>query len=181
MDKTIQTYFDNLNATDKEVQYEAYNQMLSAVEEQVDWAYEVWDQLKIELTDKDNHKRSRAAQFLAHLAISDPEKRILMDFPAIWGLTYDKKFVTARHSLQSVWRICLAGSEQKEMVLKYLIDRFQNCTNEKNYTLIRFDIITGLRNLYNELQEDEIRQIAMDLINIEADNKYEKKYLGVWK
>jgi hypothetical protein len=36
MDKTIQTYFDNLNATDKEVQYEAYNQMLSAVEEQVD-------------------------------------------------------------------------------------------------------------------------------------------------
>jgi hypothetical protein len=83
--------------------------------------------------------------------------------------------------LQSVWRICLAGSEQKEMVLKYLIDRFQNCTNEKNYTLIRFDIITGLRNLYNELQEDEIRQIAMDLINIEADNKYEKKYLGVWK
>jgi hypothetical protein len=85
MDKTIQTYFDNLNATDKEVQYEAYNQMLSAVEEQVDWAYEVWDQLKIELTDKDNHKRSRAAQFLAHLAISDPEKRILMDFPAIWG------------------------------------------------------------------------------------------------
>ncbi|WP_349774455.1 hypothetical protein [Mesobacillus maritimus] len=41
--------------------------------EPVNWAYEVWNQLVTELTDKDAHKRSRAAQFLSQLAISDPE------------------------------------------------------------------------------------------------------------
>ena len=77
------------------------------------------------LTDSDNHKRSRYAQFLSNLAKSDPEKRMLQDFPALWAVTKDKKFVTARHSLQSIWKVGLAGPEQKEMVINHLVDRLQ--------------------------------------------------------
>ncbi|WP_349775439.1 hypothetical protein [Mesobacillus maritimus] len=109
------------------------------------------NQLVTELTDKDAHKRSRAAQFLSQLAISDPEKRILRDYPSIWEVTKDKKFVTARHSLQSIWRIALAGDEQKDLVLKSITERFHTCVGEKNYTLIRFDIIHGLRDLLMKL------------------------------
>ncbi len=181
MDKTIQTHFENLNSPDKNAQYDAYNQIIAATEQPVDWAYEVWDQLNDDLDDNDNHRRSRAAQFLAHLAISDPEKRILEDFPAIWNVTYDQKFVTARHSLQSIWRIALAGSEQKEMVLKPLVDRFHTCKEEKNGTLIRNDILHGLRNVYDEMNEDDIKQIAMELIETVTDAKYKKKYLAIWK
>lgn len=181
MDRTVQSYFENLRSPEKDLQYQAYNQILTATDEKVAWAYEVWDQLKEDLKDSDNHRRSRAAQFLSNLAKSDPEKRILEDFPAVWKVTYDKKFVTARHSLQSIWKIALAGTEQKEMVLNQLVDRFTQCEDEKNYTLIRFDIIQGLRNLYNAIKDEEVKQLAIELMEKEEDAKYKKKYATVWK
>lgn len=180
MDSTMQSHFEDLQSQDKEAQYEAYKNILAATEVKVDWAYEVWDQLKKDLTHTDNHQRSRAAQFLCSLAKSDPEQRMLEDFPLVWELTKDKKFVTARHSLQSIWKVGLAGTEQKEMVIKRLSDRFINCVGEKNYTLIRFDIIQGLRNLYDELQDEEIKKTGLDLIEQEEDAKYKKKYMSVW-
>ena len=47
----------------------------------------------------------------------------------------------ARHTLQSIWKVGLAGTEQKEIVIKSLVDRYIHCVDEKNSTLIRFDII----------------------------------------
>jgi hypothetical protein len=181
MDRTIQSYFANLQSEDKDLQYEAYNQIIAATQERVGWAYEVWEQLRDDLTHPDNHRRSRAAQFLCGLAKSDPEKRMLKDFDAVWEVTKDKKFVTARHSLQSIWKVGLAGLEQKEMVKNRLVERFIHCMDEKNYTLIRFDIIQSLRNWYNETSDEELKQIALDLIEKEEELKYKKKYAAVWK
>lgn len=106
---------------------------------------------------------------------------MLEDFSAVWEVTKDKKFVTARHSLQSIWKVGLAGPDQKEIVIKSFVDRFIHCVDEKNYTLIRFDIIQSLRNLYIELKVAEIKQIALDLVEKEEDAKYKKKYASVWK
>jgi hypothetical protein len=78
--------------------------------------------------------RSRAAQYLCSLAISDPEKRMMKDFPAVWKVIFDKKFVTGRHALQSIWKIGFADEEQKKMVINQLVDRYINCLTEKNYT-----------------------------------------------
>ena len=181
VDSVTQSCFENLEAKDKDVQFEAFTTIIAATTEEVGWAYEVWDQLKEWLTDPDNHRRSRAAQFLAGLAKSDPEKRILGDFAALWEVTKDPKFVTARHALQSIWKVGLAGQEQKEMVINHIVDRFQNGAHEKHYTLIRFDMIQGLKNLYDVLQDEEIKQLAMDLIETEEDIKYRKKYMTVWK
>lgn len=181
MEAKMEAYFNDLQSEDKDVQYEAFNQIMKTAKEKVDWAYEVWDQLKDDLTHKDNHRRSRAGQFLSFLAISDQEKRMLEDFPAVWEVTKDKKFVTARHTLQAFWRIALAGPEQKEMVLQHFSDRYKNCEDEKNYTLIRFDMIQGMRNLYDETKEEDVKQLALELIEREEDEKYKKKYDGVWK
>ena len=181
MDSTIRTLFENLRDDDKNIQYEAFMKLLDITNEKVNWAYEVWDQLLENLREGDNHQRSRAAQFLCNLAISDPEKRILKDFPAVWAVTKDEKFVTARHSLKSIWKIALAGSEQKELVLNHLAERFIIRTDEKNYTLIRFDIIESLRKLYNEIEDEQVKQLALDLIDKEDDKKYKKKYTSVWR
>lgn len=181
MDSEIQTYFENLEVKDKDAQFEAFHHILTATKEEVDWAYEVWDQLKEWLTDSDNHRRARAAQFLCGLAISDPEKRMLNDFPALWEVTKDPKFVTARHSLQSIWKVGLAGAEQKEMVLNHIVDRFQTGANEKHYTLIRYDMIDGLKKLYDEIKDEQVKQTAIELIETEEDDKYRKKYMSVWK
>ncbi|MFC0562260.1 hypothetical protein [Halalkalibacter alkalisediminis] len=181
MNLSIKSYFENLQSKDKDLQYEAYEKIMSAIDEKVDWAYDVWEQLMKDLTNADPHRRSRAAQFLCGLAKSDPEKRILNDFTAIWEVTKDQKFVTARHSLQSTWKVGLAGTEQKEMVVDKLKDRFIHCEDEKNYTLIRFDLIQGLRYLYDHLKDEEIKHLALELINKEEDGKYKKKYSSVWK
>lgn len=87
----------------------------------------------------------------------------------------------ARHSLKSIWKIALAGSEQKELVLNNLADRFITGINEKNYTLIRYDIIESLKKLYDEIKDDQVKQLALDLIEREDDKKYKNKYASVWK
>lgn len=52
---------------------------------------------------------------------------------------------------------------------------------EKNGTLIRFDIIQGLRKLYDRDQDETVRQKALELMETEADLKYRKKYASVWR
>ena len=54
-------------------------------------------------------------------------------------------------------------------------------TDEKNYTLIRNDILQNMRNLYDHYNEESIKQTALDLIETVDDQKYKKKYLGIWK
>lgn len=181
MDNQLKVEFEKSKSGDKDERYEAYQTILQATDKQVDWAYEVWDQLVEDLTHKDNHQRSRAAQYLANLAKSDPEMRIMKDFPKLWEVTKDEKFVTARHSLQSIWRVGIAGTSQKEMVMEALVDRFKNGADEKNYTLIRNDIIQNMRNLYDHYDDEEIKQIAIDLIETVDDKKYKKKYMNIWK
>ncbi len=181
MDSQMKIEFEKSKSKDKEERYEAYHNILEATEQKVDWAYEVWDQLLEDLTHKDNHQRSRAAQYLANLAKSDSEKRMMKDFSRLWDVTKDEKFVTARHSLQSIWKVGLAGTEQKEMVMEYMVDRFKDDTDEKNYTLIRSDIIQNMRNLSDHLDDEKIKQTAMELIETVDEKKYKKKYMDIWK
>ncbi|MCM3491143.1 hypothetical protein M3689_17730 [Alkalihalophilus marmarensis] len=181
MDNYIKTLFVQSHSGDKDERYEAYQKILTITNEKVDWAYGVWNQLVEDLTHKDGHQRSRAAQYLANLAISDPEMRIMDDFPKLWQVTKDEKFVTARHSLQSIWKVGIAGDAQKELVMVAMVDRFENGTDEKNYTLIRNDIIQNMRNLYDHYQDEEIKQTALELIETVEDAKYKKKYLAIFK
>jgi hypothetical protein len=181
MDREVKEAFIKSKSKDKQESYEAYLYILQATEKQVDWAYEVWDELLEGLTEKDNHQRSRSAQYLANLAKSDPENRMLTDLPRLWEVTKDEKFVTARHSLQSFWKVGLVGAKQKDLVMTYMVDRFKNGTNEKNYTLIRFDILQNMRHLYDQLNDEDIKRTAMDLIETVEEDKYKKKYKSVWR
>ncbi len=66
------------------------------------------------------------------------------------------------------------------MVITHLVDRFRKCSDEKNYTLIRYDIIVGLKKMYDELKDEEIKQTALQWIESEEDIKYRKKYAAIW-
>src|SRR5688572_18169931 len=114
MDEITQANWDNLRSQDGDLRFEALNTMLAATDQRVDWAYAVWDELLASLLHADNHQRAIAAQLLCNLAKSDPEKRILNDFDALFALTKDEKFVTARHSLQAIWKVGLAGKQQQQ-------------------------------------------------------------------
>lgn len=181
MNKSTQRDFEDLRFKDGDTRYRAFLRVLEATDKPVDWAYEVWDDLIGDLRDKDNHRRAIAAQVLSNLAMSDPESRMLRDFKTLLAVSRDARFVTARHSLQSIWKVGVAGKKQRSMVLDGLAQRYRECASEKNCTLIRYDIVVGLRKLYDEVRDETVRKSALHLIETEADVKYRKKYASVWR
>jgi len=172
---------EDLRSFDLDRQNHAFQGLLQATNGPVDWAYEVWDDLLPTLRDGDNRQRSIASQVLSNLAKSDPRGRMLTDFARLLEVTKDQRFVTARHCLQSLWKVGAAGESQRKVVLKGLAGRFQECKAEKNCTLIRYDILVVLRRVYDLTGDEQIRALAQQLIATEDDLKYRKKYTTVWK
>ncbi len=103
----------NLRSPDPDQQNYAFQSLLKATDSPVDWAYEVWDDLLRTLADGNNRQRSIAAQVLSNLAKSDSQQRMLKDLSALLKVTKDERFVTARHCLQSLWKVGLAGEPQR--------------------------------------------------------------------
>jgi hypothetical protein len=142
-----------------------FYELLKTTESNVDWAYQIWDDLLCNLSHKDNHVRAIAAQLLCNLARSNPQHRMRTDFPAILEVTRDARFVNARHTLQVIWKVGTAGEAQRKVLLQGLTTRFHKCAAEKNTTLIRYDIIVGLKHLYDQTGEEAVRYLALDLID----------------
>ena len=133
------------------------------------------------MSHKDNRARSIAAQLLCNLAKSDPRARILKDFGRLLAATKDPQFVTARHTLQALWHIGAVGKKQQAEVVTGLSSRFRECAAEKNGTLIRYDILQGLRRLYDAVKDEGIRKRALALIATEEDFRYRRKYATLWR
>ncbi len=180
MDDTTRTHLDNI-FSDASAQDEAYTYLMSATDQPVEWAYEAWEKLLAGLKDKDNRTRAIASQVLSNLAKSDPDQRMLKDFAALLAVTKDERFVTARHCLQSLWKVGVAGDEQRQVYLDGLAQRFEECASEKNCTLIRYDIEESLGKVYDVVHDDALRDKALALIESEPDAKYRKKYATLWR
>lgn len=146
----------------------------------VDWAEATWYEFVALMAHDNNHVRSIAGQTLSNLAQSAPPETAMRDLGKVAAATRDEMFVTARHILQSLWKFGLGTKELRGALLAGLADLFRDSINEKNPTLRRFDIVTGLRALYDETGNDGVLQTARDLISLEDDPKYRKKYSGVW-
>ncbi len=159
----------------------AFSRLIETTDRPVDWAYRIWDRAMQGLTDRDNHIRAISAQLLCNLAKSDPENRMLRDFDRLLQVTRDSRFVTARHALQNLWKVGLAGPEQLALLMNGLRARYTESFSERNGTLVRFDILVDLANLYEHLKDDQIKSAALVWTDEEPDPKYRRKYLGVWK
>jgi hypothetical protein len=180
MDTTPHALLEAIRSGDKTVQNEGYYAAIAATDQPVPWAYEVWDTLVAMLGHKDNYYRAIAAQLLSNLAKSDPEQRMVKDFPTLLAVTKDARFVTARHCMQSLWKVGVVEGYQ-QLVVEGLEGRFYECTSEKNCTLIRYDIIENLKKIDAVVHDARVRETAMALIESEADLKYRKKYASVWR
>lgn len=181
MDKLTRTHLDHLRSRDKELQNKALFYILNVTEKPVDWAYEVWDEMLAGLAHKDNHVRAIAAQVLCNLAKSDPQERILKDFATLLEVTKDDRFVTARHCMQALWKVGAAGKKHQKIYMEGLERRFHECVKEINTTLIRYDILQSMRNVYDVVKDEKIRKKALEWIELEEDPKYRAKYMTLWR
>jgi hypothetical protein len=181
VDTATRDLIADIHSPDPAVRNPAYQAVIAATDVPVDWAYEVWDGLVADLAHQDNHVRSIAAQLLCNLAKSDPDRRVLADLPALLEVTRDARFVTARHCLQSLWKVGAAGPDQRAAHRAALVARFAECRAEKNWSLIRYDILQSLRAVHDATGDETLRATAEQLIDSEPDPKYRKKYATVWK
>lgn len=181
MTTTLPPHLKELLLRDGTVNFDEFNELMSATDQPVGWAYAVWDDLLRALRSKDGHRRSASAQMLCNLAKSDPENRMITDFDKVFAITRDAKFVTARHTLLAVWRVGVVGDAHRAMVMNRLADRFADCSEEKNATLLRYDIIVNLFKIYEATGDETVKQTALALIERETNPKYRKKYAGVWR
>lgn len=173
--------FDALWSKDRAVQHTEFQRALLVTNERVEWSYDAWDELVAHLRSPENHDRAIAAQILCRLSASDPKLRVLRDFDRLFAVTRDERFVTARHTIQALWRIGVVGPKQRARLLAALAGRFAECIVEKNCTLIRYDIAEGLRKLYDAIGENNVKEFALRLIDTEDDVEYKKKYMTLWR
>ncbi|MBL7258667.1 hypothetical protein [Paractinoplanes lichenicola] len=181
MTGTIPAGYAHLWGTDRQQQNAAYDALMAATEEAVPWADAVWDDVKDHLTDSDNHNRAIAGQLLCNLAAHEAGDRILGELPALITVTKDPRFVTARHTLRSLWKIGLAGERQRHGLLDALGTRYRDSFDEKNGTLVRSDLVESLRRLHDVVADDAVRALAEEIIAAEPDAKYQKKYARFWR
>lgn len=181
MKETIEQNIKNLSSKDKEMQGQSYRFLMEQTENPVDWAYDVWDNLLYLLKHGNNRSRSIAGQLLCNLAKSDPEERIRDDYQKVLDATRDKRFVTARHILQSLWKIGVVNNKLLETTIEGLNTRFKDCKDEKACRIVRADIIIQFKKIYEQLKDESLKEQAAALIDIESNEKYKKKYLKEWK
>lgn len=181
MNETIKASLADLHSTDRFRQDAAFLSLSKATAEPVTWAYDAWDSLLNALQTGDNRQRAIASQILCNLAQSDPDERMLKTLPALLQVTRDERFVTARHCMQSLWKVGVSGERQRTALVKGLKQRFKECAGEKNCTLIRYDILESIRRVYDAVAGESLRATALALIETEQDAKYKKKYLTLWR
>ena len=121
MNEAIRANIDNIRSADRTAQGEAFQALMAASDEPVVWAYDAWDELLADLRDQDNRVRAIAAQVLCNLAKSDPKGRMLKDFDALLAATKDERFVTARHCMQSLWKVGVAGPKQQKKYIRRVL------------------------------------------------------------
>jgi len=176
----IEQHIKNLYSKDKNLQGESYRTLMKLTDKPVGFVYDIWDTLLDILKNGNPTGRSTAAQLLCNLAQSDNEKRLDKDLPKLFEATKDEKFVTARHTLLSLWKVGIVNSHLLKKVLKGLEKRFDECINEKNCTLIRYDICCVFKKMFDNLLDENIYKASLKLIETEQNLKYKKKYLTVW-
>jgi len=182
MEPILRKDFNNMLTTqDANARYESFQHLIKASNEKTDWAYEVWDELIANTQAPNNHLRTLAVQLLSNLAKSDVEQRLLTAIDKLVAVTRDEKFVTARQSLLSLWKVGIAYKPLQQIVTDKLEARYNECETEKNYTLIRFDIITVIKRIFDHVQDEGLKKQSFAMINREANEKYKIKYAAVWK
>ena len=176
MDNGIREVFRDLQSGDDKVRYKAFKTALSATDEEVPWAAEVWDDLVKGLSAEKSYCRAAAGIVLCNLAKSDKGHRLEKSIDRLLELTRDEKLTTRRPCLQSMWKPALVSKKIEKKVVACLAQQYEECSNEDHYNLIRQDILQSLRNIYEQTKDEGLKKKCVDLVGKEENPRYRKTY-----
>jgi hypothetical protein len=176
MNKDIKKQIDDLKSTDDKIRLNALQALLTRTENEVDWAYEVWEHLSEKLDHENSYQRSIGVLMLCNLAKSDAEDRLRTILDRLLAHTRDEKFITSRQCIQNIWKAAATNKANREKVLNHVEKRFVECTDEKHYNLLRQDIIQSMISLNKHEGDNVLLPRVQALIAKEPDLKNRKKY-----
>lgn len=171
----------DLRSSDDKIRMAALNVVLELTNEPVNWIYDVWDDLFAMLNDTNSFKRSIGIMVLCNLAKSDTEDRLAHSLPRLLAHTRDAKFVTSRQCILHIWKAGVTNKEHKATVIAHLKERYKDCLEEGHYNLYRQDSIQALKHLSEATNDLSILEMIQELIALETDPKYRKKYETILK
>lgn len=179
MNNKVRESIDNLASTDDKIRLAALQTILNITENQVDWVYEVWNELIDKLSHENSYQRSIAILVLCNLAKSDAENRMEEVLPGLLTHTRDEKFITSRQCIQNIWKVAAINPNAKRTILDHLEKQFAGCAAEKHYNLIRQDIIQSIRCLYDFEPDERLLALATKMTQLEKEEKFRKKYAAI--
>jgi len=179
MDEHVKENFDNLASPDDAIRMSALQTILAITEDQVDWVYEVWDDLLERLSHPNSYQRTIAILVLCNLTRSDTQHRLNSSLDLLLAHTKDDKFVISRKCLQNIWKVAVASPQNRDRVIDHLEKRFKECATETHPNLLRQDILQSFRCLYDQERDEKLLITANSLIKEEREKKYRKVYAAI--
>jgi hypothetical protein len=159
----------------------ALQTILEITEDQVEWVYDVWDDLLQRLNHPNSYQRTIAILVLCNLAKSDIQHRLDNSLDLLLAHTKDEKFVTSRKCLQNIWKVAAASPQNRVKVLAHLEKRFRECGSETHSNLLRQDILQSVRCLYDQEKDEGLLNRAGEWLLDEKEEKYRKQYAAILK
>jgi hypothetical protein len=179
MNADIKMLMEKLRLKDDAERYHALQEILALTEKKVDWFAQYKDELLAKLTDQNSYQRSIGLMLLCNLAKNDQNNEFKAILQALHPLLNDEKFITQRQYIQNVWKIAIVNSIYEKIIITQLAEEFQTCLTKKHHNLLRMDITASLNNIMQANQNEDLKNVMMELINTEMDAKNKKKYLKI--
>jgi hypothetical protein len=179
MDTGIETLMERLSLTDDTARYEALKALLEITERPVEWYGRYREVLEAKLVHPNSYQRSIGVMLLCNLAKNDTGGGFLETLGKMLPLVRDEKFITRRQCIQNLWKAAVVNPEYGRLVVERLESEFDACAGEKNYSLLRQDILSSLAALANAAGNEELRKKIAGMIGREEDEKNRKKYANL--
>ncbi len=168
----IDTLFSNLESKDNKIRYDAFQELLTITDSEVEWVYDKWLDLIGKLSSDNSYQRSIGLMLLANLAKSDHENRISEILLKFFDCFNDEKFITSRQCIQSIWKIAICNkSNCGRIVAELERTYYENIHLRSHGNLIKDDVIFSLSQITKHLNDKTTFDIAKKLIADEIDPK----------
>ena len=168
----IDNLFNAVGSKDDKARFAAFQKLLVITEQPVSWIYDKWFLLTEKLESKNSYQRTIGFMLIANLCKSDTQNRLSQIIDKLLDVTNDEKFITARQAFQNVWKIALHNRPLEPKIMNHLENEWaENIHLSSHPNLIKQDIISSIKKVYDSTKNEALAQIAEKLIGLESDEK----------
>lgn len=178
MKKEVAIYMNDLDCSSNRKRKIAFDSLFHLVEKEVDFIYEIWDELVKKLDSRKMEQRLMGMYLLTNLSKSDYENRFNDIIEKYLGMMEDKKFVVAIKTIQNCWIVAINKRDLTDTIIQYLFKMFDtNVYLDEHSFIIRRDVVYVLSKINKYVPNKVDLDLLKRKIN-SVDDEMEKTMLN---